>query len=135
MMNSRIAHTAAATALVLALAATPVFANGNKQKKGEDAEHFAFFRNDDEEKDMRGCRFTTMGTVSAVDSTASIVTVKNADGKDVQIHVNPQTYIQLAGSKTAQKISDIKAGDWLGINSFNTGTTVIEAKHIFITRS
>lgn len=135
MMNRRFAHTAAATALVLALAATPVFANGSKQKKGENTERLGFFRNEGEENEMKGCKFTTMGTVSAVDSTASIVTVKNADGKDIQIHVNPQTYIQLAGSKTAQKISDIKAGDWLGVNSFNTGTTVIEAKHIFITRS
>jgi hypothetical protein len=135
MMNRRFAHTAAATAIVLALAATPVFAGSNKQKKGEDTERFCFFRCDNNEENNKGGRFTAMGTVTAIDNTASIVTIKNADGNSVQIHVNPQTFIQLAGSKTAQKISDIKAGDWVGVNSFNTGTTVLESKRIFITRS
>lgn|SRR5574344_549166 len=131
MMN-RTAHTAAAAALVIALAATPVFAGGHDKKEAEDHDRFCLEQNDDEK---RCARVSTLGTVSAVDSTASIVTVKNADGKDIQIHVNPYTFIRLAGSKTPQKITDIKAGDWLGIDTFNTGTTVLEARHITITRS
>jgi hypothetical protein len=135
MMNRKIAHTAAATALVLALAATPVFAYGNRSNRGEDTERSSLFNRNCQNMEERGGRVTTMGTVSALDSKASMITIKNADGKEVQVHVNPQTYIKLADSNTALKFSDIKAGDWVGVNTFDTGTTTVEARCVFITRS
>lgn len=133
MMN-KTAHIAAATALVIALAATPVFAEGHNKREAEDHGPFCSKQEREDDEGPECGRMSTLGTVSAVDSTASIVTIKNADGKDVQIHVNPYTFIRLTGSRTPQKVTDIKVGDWLGVDVFNTGTTVLEAHHITITR-
>ena len=93
-----------------------------------------------------------MGTVTAVSEKDSTVTIKDADGKETVIHVNPLTRItkiltaeekqalksaDTTNTTTTEKaaaltISDIKKGDWIAVAKMETETKVLEAKQIAI---
>ena len=93
-----------------------------------------------------------MGTVSAVSEKDSTVTIKDADGKETVIHVNPLTRItkiltaeekevlksaDTTNKATTQKavsltIADIKKGDWIAVAKMETETKVLEAKQIAV---
>ena len=99
-----------------------------------------------------------MGTVTAVSEKDSTLTIKDADGKETVIHVNPLTRItkiltaeekealksadatnntNTTTSTTTQKsasltIADIKKGDWIAVAKMETETKVLEAKQIAI---
>ncbi|MCR5289957.1 MAG: hypothetical protein K6E51_08210 [Treponema sp.] len=96
-----------------------------------------------------------MGTVSSVNTDKGIISVKNADGNEINIHVNPVTHIFKDNGPAPEQpdagtidrsnmrsfnnrrpdealITDIKKDDWVIINTFNTDTTTVEAAHIFI---
>ena len=96
-----------------------------------------------------------MGTVTAVSEKDSTVTIKDADGKETVIHVNPLTRItkiltteekqalksadttNTTNNVTTEKaaaltISDIKKGDWIAVAKMETETKVLEAKQIAI---
>ena len=97
---------------------------------------------------MQGNCACVMGTVTKVDAEENLVTVKNADGVNVQIHVNPLTVItkmakpHMARNNDSKKeeapkmiflsVSDVQEGDWLLANAFNTETRVVEAKSVCV---
>ena len=103
------------------------------------------------------------GTVSAVSSDSKILTVKDADGKETQIHVNPLTRVnaipsqaerakKLEERKTADKnqraekktppenaparltLSDVKVGDWVMVQKLGGETKTLEAGKITVAR-
>jgi hypothetical protein len=136
MMNKKVIRSIAAGALMLSLAAVPVFANGRGNGNNR------FCGNESERNCLPGTgrgigmgNAQAMGTVSAVNTKDALITLKNADGKEVQIHVNPATYITLAGNLNKDMaLADVKTGDWIAVNTFNTSTTILEAKRVLITR-
>lgn len=80
-----------------------------------------------------------MGTITAIDKNNKIITIKNADGKETKVHVNPYTKIgkpEMPG-KHGQKpekhsFDDMKIGDWIALNKFVTETIILEAAHILL---
>lgn len=97
----------------------------------------------------------TMGTVIDVNSDAMIITLKDADGKNRKIHVNPLTHIakipefkkpkEMAEPNAEEKkepkernfpkfeklsISELKTGYWISVHRFNADTETIEASFV-----
>jgi len=102
-----------------------------------------------EDHPMGMMRAKTMGFVASIDKDTIVIT--DADGKDVQIHINPLTRIiklpleKQPGEKQNEpdkrqnieapdfgSIADITKGSWILVTSFDTGTTEIEASCIVI---
>ncbi|MBQ3670184.1 MAG: hypothetical protein II921_01730 [Treponema sp.] len=84
-----------------------------------------------------------LGTVSAVNQESSIMTVRDADGKETLVHVNPLTKLNArtpkAEGKKKQKeerigIADVKPGDWVMVKKIDTDTKTLEAGRIFVTK-
>lgn|SRR5574344_1854343 len=135
MMNKKLSRTLAVSTVVLILAAVPAFAKGNNNNNNNRNDLQNTTQGPKAGKPGKGGNYNVLGTVTAVNTTDSILTIKNADGKEVKVHVNPQTFINVSGNTDNIKIADVKVGDWAAIASFNTETTVIEARHIAITRN
>ena len=94
------------------------------------------------------------GTVSAVSTDKKILTVKDADGKETQVHVNPFTRLHafptaeerkaaFENRKSGEKkmpaentltISDVKVGDWVSVTKLGGETKTIEAGRICVVK-
>lgn len=101
----------------------------------------------------------TMGTITDINADTMIITIKDADGKNNKIHINPMTHMakmpkfEKSMEKTADNdvekktegkerkerkfqkfekltISDLKSGHWICVHRFNTDTETIEASFI-----
>ncbi|MBR5033586.1 MAG: hypothetical protein IKX70_07975 [Treponema sp.] len=166
-MKSTITKSLAAMAIVLAVGITPVFAKGNSNAKNNSNNQQQNQLNQKQQNQLNqkttrsaggihGGRMLSnpdvMGTVTAVSEKDSTVTIKDADGKETVIHVNPLTRItkiltaeekealkstDTTNNTTTQKaasltISDIKKGDWIAVAKMETETKVLEAKQIAI---
>lgn len=173
-MKSTITKSLAAAAILLAVGITPVFAKGNTNAKNNSNNQQQNQQNQLNQKSAKsdatgragknaggkhGGKMLSnpdvMGTVTAVSEKDSTVTIKDADGKETVIHVNPLTRITkilTAEEKQALKsadttnttnnvttekaaaltISDIKKGDWIAVAKMETETKVLEAKQIAI---
>ena len=101
-----------------------------------------------------------MGTVSAVSTDKQTITLKDADGKENVVHVNPLTKINsfpkektapaapAEADENAKKadrrpapvpntslaLADIKAGDWIAVRKFDTDTKVVEASTVAVAK-
>ena len=170
-MKSTITKSLAVMAIVLAVGITPVFAKGNTNAKNNSNNQQQSQQNQLNQKSAKsdateragknagskhGGKMLSnpdvMGTVTAVSEKDSTVTIKDADGKETVIHVNPLTRItkiltaeekqalksaDTTNTTTAEKaaaltISDIKKGDWIAVAKMETETKVLEAKQIAI---
>ena len=170
-MKSTITKSLAAAAILLAVGITPVFAKGNANAKNnsnnqqqsqqnllnqKSAKSDATGRAGKNAGGKHGGKMLSnpdvMGTVTAVSEKDSTVTIKDADGKETVIHVNPLTRItkiltaeekqalksaDTTNTTTTEKaaaltISDIKKGDWIAVAKMETETKVLEAKQIAI---
>ena len=167
-MKSTIRKSLAAAAIVLVVGITPVFAKGNNNAKNNSNNQQQNQLNQKSAKSDATARIgksaggkhggkmlsnpDVMGTVTAVSEKDSTVTIKDADGKETVIHVNPLTRITkilTAEEKEALKsanttnntttkkeasltIADIKKGDWIAVAKMETETKVLEAKQIAI---
>ena len=173
-MKSTITKSLVAAAILLAVGITPVFAKGNANAKNNSNNQQQSQQNQLNQKSAKsdatgragknaggkhGGKMLSnpdvMGTVTAVSEKDSTVTIKDADGKETVIHVNPLTRITkiiTAEEKQALKsadttnttnnvttekasaltISDIKKGDWIAVAKMETETKVLEAKQIAI---
>ena len=173
-MKSTITKSLVAAAILLAVGITPVFAKGNANAKNNSNNQQQSQQNQLNQKSAKsdatgragknaggkhGGKILSnpdvMGTVTAVSEKDSTVTIKDADGKETVIHVNPLTKITkilTAEEKQALKsadttnttnnvttekaaaltISDIKKGDWIAVAKMETETKVLEAKQIAI---
>lgn len=89
-------------------------------------------RDGDERNGLRGA--SIFGTVVSVSADNGLITLKDADGKERAVHVNPFTHIsQMANGKTKElTILDVKAGAWIAVNKLNSDTTTAEAAHILV---
>ena len=87
-----------------------------------------------EQRGMRLHGASVFGTVTTVSEANGIISVKDADGKEKQIHVNPFTRIvkEANGKMDELKIGDVKAGQWIAVNKFESDTTTVEAQSIFV---
>ena len=168
-MKSTIRKSLAATAIVLAVGITPVFAKGNFNTKNNSnnrqQNHMNQNQLDQNLLKQKSTKSTggrhggkmlsnpdVMGTVTAISEKDSTVTIKDADGKETVIHVNPLTRItkiltveekealksdDTTNTKKTQKavsltIADIKKGDWIAVAKMETETKVLEAKQIAV---
>ena len=170
-MKSTITKSLAAAAILLAVGITPVFAKGNTNAKNNSNNQQQSQQNQMNQKSAKsdatgragknaggkhGGKMLSnpdvMGTVTAVSEKDSTVTIKDADGKETVIHVNPLTRItkiltaeekqalksaDTTNTTTTEKaaaltISDIKKGDWIAVAKMETETKVLEAKQIAI---
>ena len=170
-MKSTITKSLAAAAILLAVGITPVFAKGNANAKNNSNNQQQSQQNQLNQKSAKsdatgragknaggkhGGKMLSnpdvMGTVTAVSEKDSTVTIKDADGKETVIHVNPLTRItkiltaeekqalksaDTTNTTTTEKaaaltISDIKKGDWIAVTKMETETKVLEAKQIAI---
>ena len=168
-MKSTIRKSLATTAIVLAVGITPVFAKGNFNAKNnsnnQQQNHMNQNQLDQNLLKQKSTKSTggrhggkmlsnpdVMGTVTAISEKDSTVTIKDADGKETVIHVNPLTRITkilTVEEKEALKsddttnttktekaaaltISDIKKGDWIAVAKMETETKVLEAKQIAV---
>ncbi len=95
-----------------------------------------------------------LGTVSTVNAETKILTVKDADGKETQVHVSPLTRIgslpteeerkaAAEAKKSGEKkipaqntlaLSDVKSGDFVVVKKIDTETKTLEAARIIIAR-
>lgn len=102
-----------------------------------------------------------MGTISSVNADAQIITITDADGKSRKIHINPLTNIgtlnppknlppkdKMPEKKADKKdkmrqlpppffferleIENLKAGQWVTVQKFNTDTETAEAMNITV---
>ena len=168
-MKSTITKSLAAMAIVLAVGITPVFAKGNFNTKNNSnnrqQNHMNQNQLDQNLLKQKSTKSTggrhggkmlsnpdVMGTVTAISEKDSTVTIKDADGKETVIHVNPLTRItkiltveekealksdDTTNTTKTQKavsltIADIKKGDWIAVAKMETETKVLEAKQIAI---
>ena len=168
-MKSTIRKSLAATAIVLAVGITPVFAKGNFNTKNNSnnrqQNHMTQNQLDQNLLKQKSTKSTggrhggkmlsnpdVMGTVTAISEKDSTVTIKDADGKETVIHVNPLTRItkmltveekealksdDTTNTTKTQKavsltIADIKKGDWIAVAKMETETNVLEAKQIAV---
>ena len=168
-MKSTIRKSLAATAIVLAVGITPVFAKGNFNTKNNSnnrqQNHMNQNQLDQNLLKQKSTKSTggrhggkmlsnpdVMGTVTAISEKDSTVTIKDADGKETVIHVNPLTRItkiltveekealksdDTTNTTKTQKavsltIADIKKGDWIAVAKMETETKVLEAKQIAV---
>ena len=168
-MKSTIRKSLAATAIVLAVGITPVFAKGNFNAKNNSNNRQQNLMNQNQlDQNLLKQKSTkstggrhggkmlsnpdVMGTVTAISEKDSTVTIKDADGKETVIHVNPLTRItkiltveekealksdDTTNTTKTQKavsltIADIKKGDWIAVAKMETETKVLEAKQIAI---
>ena len=150
-MKKNVIRTIAVGTLALALASAPVFAKDGSSAKGR--KDFAKVERSARDSDsgkraapakrsfrapgagmQQFMQVSLMGTVTAVDAKALTLTVKDADGKDTKVHVNPYTRLAQSGeSKPSElKLEEVKVGDWVMVNKFETGTTVQEARFIHV---
>lgn len=91
-----------------------------------------------------GGKIDLAGEVTKVDADKSLVTVKDVDGKETQVHVNPFTKIREKFNPDAKKarktkrdfdeftLSDLKAGDYVAVKKMDTETKIIEAARIVV---
>ena len=168
-MKSTIRKSLAATAIVLAVGITPVFAKGNFNTKNNSNNRQQNLMNQNQlDQNLLKQNSTkstggrhggkmlsnpdVMGTVTAISEKDSTVTIKDADGKETVIHVNPLTRItkiltveekealksdDTTNTTKTQKavsltIADIKKGDWIAVAKMETETNVLEAKQIAV---
>ena len=170
-MKSTITKSLAAAAILLAVGITPVFAKGNTNAKNNSNNQQQNQQNQLNQKSAKsdatgragknaggkhGGKMLSnpdvMGTVTAISEKDSTVTIKNADGKETVIHVNPLTRItkiltveekealksdDTTNTTKTQKavsltIADIKKGDWIAVAKMETETKVLEAKQIAV---
>ena len=170
-MKSTIRKSLAAVAILLAVGITPVFAKGNTNAKNNLNNQQQSQQNQLNQKSAKSdatgragknaggkhdgkmlSNPDVMGTVTTVSEKDSTVTIKDADGKETVIHVNPLTRItkiltaeekqalksaDTTNTSTTEKaaaltISDIKKGDWIAVAKMETETKVLEAKQIAI---
>ncbi len=153
--------TIAVSALVLGLGTTAAFARSNGHMMGNPYGHpMGNFS----EWNMGGRNFGNfkmkmpkgndgikqaelLGTISSVDASKQIVTVKDVDGKETLVHVNPFTRIRerncAPGKAPANKnnkrpeinetkIEDLKVGSWVAVSKFDTETKILEASKIIV---
>ena len=168
-MKSTIRKSLATTAIVLAVGITPVFAKGNFNAKNNSNNRQQNLMNQNQlDQNLLKQKSTkstggrhggkmlsnpdVMGTVTAISEKDSTVTIKDADGKETVIHVNPLTRItkiltveekdalksdDTTNTTKTQKavsltIADIKKGDWIAVAKMETETNVLEAKQIAV---
>ena len=168
-MKSTIRKSLATTAIVLAVGITPVFAKGNFNTKNNSNNRQQNLMNQNQQDQnllkQKSTKSTggrhggkmlsnpdVMGTVTAISEKDSTVTIKDADGKETVIHVNPLTRItkiltveekealksdDTTNTTKTQKavsltIADIKKGDWIAVAKMETETKVLEAKQIAV---
>ena len=168
-MKSTIRKSLAAVAILLAVGITPVFAKGKSNAKNNSnnrpqnhMNQHQLDQNLQKQKSTRsaggkhGGRMLSnpdvMGTVTAISEKDSTVTIKDVDGKETVIHINPLTKITkiltaeekeaLKSADTTNKatrpkaaslsIADLKKGDWIAVAKMETETKVLEAKQIAI---
>ena len=170
-MKSTITKSLVAAAILLAVGITPVFAKGNANAKNNSNNQQQSQQNQLNQKSAKsdatgragknaggkhGGKMLSnpdvMGTVTAISEKDSTVTIKDADGKETVIHVNPLTRItkiltaeekqalksaDTTNTTTTEKaaaltISDIKKGDWIAVAKMETETKVLEAKQIAV---
>ena len=170
-MKSTITKSLAAAAILLAVGITPVFAKGNTNAKNNSNNQQQSQQNQLNQKSAKsdatgragknaggkhGGKMLSnpdvMGSVTAISEKDSTVTIKDADGKETVIHVNPLTRItkiltaeekqalksaDTTNTSTTEKaaaltISDIKKGDWIAVAKMETETKVLEAKQIAV---
>ena len=118
-MKSTITKSLAAMAIVLAVGITPVFAKGNSNAKNNSNNQQQNQLNQKQQNQLNqkttrsaggihGGRMLSnpdvMGTVSAVSEKDSTVTIKDADGKETVIHVNPLTRITILSAASIKPI-------------------------------
>ena len=135
---------------VIAFAAIPLFAKPANRDRDRDRDfqgqcsNFYDMPGRNEGYHMGMQRAEKMGYVAAVDKDTVVIT--DADGKNVQIHINPLTKIIKQSPNALQyperridrevpefgSIEDITKGSWILVTSFDTGTTEIEARCIVI---
>lgn len=152
-MKKALIKTIAASALILGLGSS-VFASGRRQSPhdnpmGHNSEWNAAPQKFScgampHEKGGAGMKdISLLGTVSAIDTGKQLVTVKDADGKETQVHVNPFTRLVLfekpgapGDGKNANevKIDDIKVGSWIAVSKFENDTKTLEARRIVVAK-
>ena len=157
----KIVKTIAISALVLGLGTTAAFARSNGKMMGNPYGHPM---GNSSEWNMGGRNFGNfnmmmprgnggiknadlLGTISSVDASKQIVTVKDGDGKETLVHVNPFTRIREfdcePGKAPAKnnnkrpeinetKLEDLKVGSWVAVSKFDTETKILEASKIIV---
>ncbi|MBQ4378233.1 MAG: hypothetical protein II821_03440 [Treponema sp.] len=100
-------------------------------------------------------KFDYLGTISSVDTEKQLITLKDADGNETKIHVNPFTRtgsFDLPTGNPCQcgnpnctnkslpapdtlKLEELKAGDWIAVKKFDTDTKTVEAAGIIVSRA
>ena len=140
--------------MMVAMLAVSAFAKGQKGPNEDGKKH-----------DFRGAGMYQLsadlvGQVVSVDEKNLMLTVKDADGKDVKVRVSPFAHVvkmpdcknfKKPEAKDGQKempkvegeqgkrpemphftIADIKAGEWVAIEKFRTETQTVEARKVIV---
>lgn len=164
-MKKSIITVVAVSALLFGMGTSQVFARSNTNNRGNpwghpmgpNSERNFDPRNSDFQNEghpMHGMHdgmmggFDLLGTVSSVDAGKQLVTIKDADGKETQVHVNPFTRIhEFALPEEPQpknnsrpeinelKLEDLKAGTWVAVKKFKGETKVLEGARILVAKT
>lgn len=134
----------AAIAIIMGTSTTSVFANGfcfNQSGYGH--------RNGYNNMQNRGMHYNRsmmqtdiLGTITAISTDSKIITVKDIDGKESSVHINPITKLlkiskQDTGVRNNNRqidFTDIKTGDWVIIRNLYSETKIFEAAEIIVSK-
>ena len=168
-MKRTLIKTFAVSAMIVTITSSAVFAKSYNHGKAS-RHHFEEFYESQEHSGPRGMGNPVMehpgmppmmgfhselgflgvdllGTVSSVSADKKTITVKDVDGKEITVHVNPFTRMHELPSpeKNPDKdrkdrfnfevsFSDLKTGDYVAITKMKTETKVIEAAKIIVAK-
>jgi hypothetical protein len=151
----------AAAILLVTVGITAAFAKSQTRGNPYDSERGKSSRKEVSKNDLRNAKenvkktkpgqmgqYDLLGTVSSVNADKQIITVKDADGKETLVHVNPFTRVVEFSVRPVDttpekrppeppkqlKLSDVKTGDYVAVKKMETETKTIEAAKIIIAK-
>ncbi|MCR5605452.1 MAG: hypothetical protein K6F69_01370 [Treponema sp.] len=145
-MKKAVIKLLAATAIVLGTTSA-LFANGycyNQSGYGYGRRHHGY-----NNMQNRGMHFNRnmmdsdiLGNITSISTESNIITVKDIDGKESSVHINPLTNIFTVSNRSNESrnnncqgnFSDIKTGDWVMIRKMGGETKTIEAAEIIVSK-
>ncbi len=167
-MKKTVFTTVAVAALVFGLGSSAVFAKDNRFS-GQGRQNFP--QQNEEMPEGMGMRHDGMGmgmeradlfgTVSAISTEKNTLTIKDADGKETQVHINPFTRLHSLPTEEERKaafenkkpgergnmgerklpfentltLADVKVGDWVMVSKLGGETKTVEAGKICIAKN
>lgn len=144
MMKNKSLKAAGFAVVLLTMAIIPATAKNAKQSRNMPNQPNRPEMCDDNMRNMPGRgmgHFELIGEVSNIDESKQILTIRDVDGKDHQVHINAFTRSKEIDVTSTNNnnvklcaIKDFSKGDTVVVDSMDTDTTILEARMVAIVK-